>query len=205
MLVVECQAMPRPRTYDTAAVVAAAADVFWERGYELTSIGDLEARTGLDRSSLYHAFGSKQALFRAALACYLEQNINQRLRGMQHPDAGLASVVGFFAMMAQVFRVQPALASRGCLIVNTVAEVGGREELAIAAGAGYRDRLREAFARALWQAAARGEIDAAHGRERANLLASMTIGLFLTARIDAADAANVCDSVAAEVAAWRVS
>ena len=38
--------------------------------------------------------------------------------------------------------------------------------------------------------------------QRANLLATMTMGLFISARIDSTDAADVCDSVAAEVAAW---
>lgn len=47
-------------------MVEAAGDLFWEQGYEKTSIGELEKKTGLDRSSLYHAFGNKHALFRAA-------------------------------------------------------------------------------------------------------------------------------------------
>jgi len=197
--------VPRPRTYDTPKVVAAAADLFWERGYELTSIGDLEARTGLDRSSLYHAFGSKRALFGAALTCYMEQTIDERLGGMRQPNAGLTSIVAFFAMMAQTFRADPATALRGCLIVNTVAELGGRDPHAARAGADYRDRLREAFAAALSQAAARGETDAGRSRPRADLLASVAMGLFLTARIDPIDAAAVCDSVAAEVSSWRLT
>lgn len=68
----------------------------------------------------------------------------------------------------------------------------------------YRDRLREAFAAALSHAAARGEVDAERTRPRAGLLASITMGLFLTARIDPVDAARVCDSAAAEVSSWRI-
>jgi TetR/AcrR family transcriptional repressor of nem operon len=197
--------VPRPRSYDTAQVVAAATDLFWQRGYEQTSVGDLEEQTGLDRSSLYNAFGSKHAVFGAALSCYMEQTIDERLGGMRQPDAGLSSIVAFFQMMARTFRGDPAAARRGCLIVNTVAELGWRDPLAARASAGYRDRLREAFATALSYAAAREEVDEHRTAPRADMLASLTMGLFLTARIDPADAAEVCSSVADEVSSWRLT
>jgi AcrR family transcriptional regulator len=195
----------RPRAYDTTRVVDAAAHLFWERGYERTSIRDLEEWTGLDRSSLYHAFGSKQALFAAALDAYVEKDIEARLSGMRQAAAGLASVVAFFDTMAQAFRGDPPRARRGCLMVNTIAEIGLSDSYSARAGGGYRDRLREAFAAALSQSAARGEVATERIDARADLLASMTMGLFLTARLDPADAADVCDSVAAEVALWRLT
>lgn len=195
--------MGRPPAYELSAVVAAAGELFWERGYQMTSISDLEERTGLDRSSLYHAFGSKQALFETALRCYVEENIRDRLAGMRQAGAGLAAVVSFFAGMARAFRADRARASRGCLMVNTVAELGAHDAHSVLAAAAYRDRLREAFGTALSRAAARGEVGTGRVQARANLLASTTMGLFLTARIDPADAGAVCDSVAAEIRSWR--
>ncbi len=192
----------RPRAFEVSAVVEAAGDLFWERGYELTSIGDLEGKTGLDRSSLYHAFGNKHALFEAAVSCYVEGNIDARLGAMQQSGAGLATVVNFFAGMAQAFRTDPR-AARGCLVVNSIAELGSRDPYAVRAATGYRNRFREAFANALSHAAASGELDAKRARARAELLTAMTMGLFLTARIDPADAAAVCDGVATEVSSWR--
>jgi TetR/AcrR family transcriptional regulator, transcriptional repressor for nem operon len=56
----------RPKGYDRALALLAARDLFWEQGYERTSIADLEARTGLNRSSLYQEFGSKRQLFESA-------------------------------------------------------------------------------------------------------------------------------------------
>jgi len=189
------------RAYDTDVVVEAARDVFWRHGYELTSIADLEERTGLDRSSLYHAFGSKQGLFEAALRSYLKEAIESRLAGMRQSDAGAAAIVAFFDGMAQTFRAHPEQASYGCLMVNTVGELGAQE-----AHSALAEAYRDSFARlctALSQAAARGEVDSDRVRPRADLLATMTMGLFISARIDPADAADVCESVAAEVAAWR--
>ena len=89
--------MGRRRAYDTSAVIQAAREQFWRCGYELTSVGDLEACTGLDRSSLYHAFGSKQGLFEAALRSYLKEAIESRLAAMRQPDAGIAAIVALSA------------------------------------------------------------------------------------------------------------
>ena len=50
--------------------------------------------------------------------------------------------------MAQAFRADPALAARGCLVVNSVAELGSRDPDSVRVGAAYRDRLRAAFAAA---------------------------------------------------------
>jgi TetR/AcrR family transcriptional regulator, transcriptional repressor for nem operon len=58
----------RPRTFDEAVVVDAAARCFTELGYAATSVDDLVTATGLHRGSLYGAFGSKRGLFLAALA-----------------------------------------------------------------------------------------------------------------------------------------
>ncbi len=59
--------MGRPRQFDTDAVLSAARAAFVRNGYRGTSIDDLLRATGLQRASLYSAFGSKRGLFIAAL------------------------------------------------------------------------------------------------------------------------------------------
>ena len=194
--------MARRPSYDTRAVIEAARDVFSERGVELTSIADLEERTGLNRSSLYNAFGNKEGLFEAALRSYLEEGIQSRLRSLAQPSAGLNTVAAFFSGMGQTFRADPKRGERGCLMVNTVAELGSHDPRTALASS-YRDAFRSAFRTALRQAAARKEISERRVRSRAHLLASLTMGLFITARIDPMDAAQVCEGVAAEVKSWR--
>jgi AcrR family transcriptional regulator len=186
------------------AVVEAAQDAFAEHGPELTSIVVLEERTGIDRSSLYNTFGSKQALFEAVLRSYLEEGIEARLHKLRQSNAHLSTVAAFFMSMAQAFRSNPEQAGRGCLMVNAVAELGAQDSRTALAGA-YRDAFRSAFLTALRQAADRGEIDPKHLQARTKLLASLTMGLFVTARIDPRDAAEVCENVAAEVKAWKLS
>ncbi|WP_448631397.1 TetR/AcrR family transcriptional regulator [Cellulomonas soli] len=64
--------MGRHQGFDTAEVVQLARDAFWDRGLDGTSLPDLERATGLSRSSIYHAFGSKRGLFDAAVQDYLQ-------------------------------------------------------------------------------------------------------------------------------------
>lgn len=61
----------RPRSFDRDAALAAALDVFWEKGFEAASISDLTQAMGINPPSLYAAFGDKEALFLAAVESYL--------------------------------------------------------------------------------------------------------------------------------------
>ncbi len=60
----------RPREFDQDAALVAAMRVFWEKGYEGASLADLTAAMGINRPSLYAAFGDKEELFRKALERY---------------------------------------------------------------------------------------------------------------------------------------
>ena len=60
----------RPRQYDPDRALAKAATAFWKYGYGATSLDDLVAATGMNRPSLYAAFGDKQALYIKAYASY---------------------------------------------------------------------------------------------------------------------------------------
>lgn len=62
--------MPRPRAFDLDAATDRALHLFWSKGYEGTTLGDLTAAMGINRPSLYAAFGNKEALFRRALDHY---------------------------------------------------------------------------------------------------------------------------------------
>lgn len=90
-------------------------------------------------------------------------------------------------------------------MVNTIAELGGRDEDATAAGVDFRDRLRAAFRRALEGAAAAREIDVSAVERRTRLLTAATLGIWLSVRIGVSDAADLCDVLAAEVESWRIT
>lgn len=60
----------RPRSYDPDAALDAALDAFWRAGFAGTSLDDLSAATGMNRPSIYAAFGDKRALFIQAIEHY---------------------------------------------------------------------------------------------------------------------------------------
>ncbi|MFJ8828320.1 TetR/AcrR family transcriptional regulator [Streptomyces sp. NPDC102467] len=62
----------RPRAFDLEAVLEAAMLLFWEQGYEATSLAQLRAATGLSSASLYGAFGSKEGLFKQVVEQYMK-------------------------------------------------------------------------------------------------------------------------------------
>jgi AcrR family transcriptional regulator len=189
--------MARPRSFSTDNAIAAAAQVFWARGYQDTAISDLEQATGLNRSSLYAAFGTKQAIFNLALDWYLRDFIAPRLAPMERAGAGPDDIESFFAGLAPFFRTGGP-ASRGCLMINSIAEHEGRSPILGRRAQDFRDRITAAFANAM-----PGQLAAARVRQRAQLLTAATFGIWLTARIDPAGAAQACDAAAAGVRSWQ--
>ncbi len=60
----------RPRTFDPDLALRQALDLFWERGYEGTSLSDLAEAMGIASASIYACFGSKEDLFRKVMMLY---------------------------------------------------------------------------------------------------------------------------------------
>lgn len=77
--------MARPREFDEDEVLQAALRLFWENGYDGTSLNDLIEATRLTKSSLYKAFGSKEALFWKVVERYLRDFLDFRHAALREP------------------------------------------------------------------------------------------------------------------------
>ena len=189
--------MARPRAFDYERVVAAAKEVFWDRGYEGTSVADLEHWTGLNRSSLYGTFETKLGLYQAALDEYEHSFIDLMLGPVEAEGAGLEDAAGFFRALAELFGDPKS--ERGCLQINSITELAGRVPALAHRGAQFADRYRSAFAHAL---AATAPADNDIIAERAELLASAAMGAWVAVRADHEAAARTCLAVAAQIEPW---
>ncbi len=150
--------MGRRKSYDPDEVVDRAMRLFWERGYHATSTRDLTEAMGVNPYSLYAEFGSKEALYEAAVARYMDTVVTQHFGRLEAASAGLADV-------RQVLDWFGDNGTRdgsevGCLVNNLSTEraptvAGSRETTAR-----FVERVTAAFAHALRRAVAQGELAA---------------------------------------------
>jgi TetR/AcrR family transcriptional repressor of nem operon len=205
--------MGRLQTFDSMTVVQSARDVFWDLGYDGASLADLEAATGVNRSSLYHAFGSKRGLFDAAVADYRDTVIRPRLRALEADGAGRVELLAYFDELRDaVSRLPLDSPRRGCLLVNCATGLAAHDEPAREVVEAYRTELAAALRHAIARAAAVAGADAfaeAAGQssadridERVRTLASLSMSAMLLARVNAAESAALLLTAADQVRAW---
>ena len=112
--------MARPRSFDPDEALDLARDVFWQNGFQGTSLDDITAATGLAKPSLYAAFGDKNALFLKVLDRYhasIVANAERALsQGPSARDAIERWLTGFVPYCSGTKGI------RGCLSVNTAAD-----------------------------------------------------------------------------------
>ncbi|WP_028229152.1 TetR/AcrR family transcriptional regulator [Paraburkholderia ferrariae] len=147
----------RPRAYDPATALAQVRDTFWRSGYAGTSLDDLSAATGMNRPSLYGAFGDKHALYLQTVEHYVEA-------GRAAMEAMLDNALPLPDALMRVFDealrwYQPAgEAARGCLLIGTAAvEAVNDEAVRERLGAGLRS-FDKAFERRLRYGVEHGEL-----------------------------------------------
>lgn len=105
----------RPREFDPDSVLDAALEVFWRKGYEGASLPDLTGAMGINRPSLYAAFGNKEQLFRAAVDRYVGSAASQVRRALERPTARAVAKELFDATINLVTDPKNP---RGCLLVQ---------------------------------------------------------------------------------------
>jgi len=191
--------MGRKRSFDADEAVRAARSVFWSNGYEGASLPDLEAATGLNRSSIYHAFGSKRGLFDAAVDSYLNEVIRPRLRVLIEdpvpPDAVRTYLSG---LKAALLARASASSENGCLMVNTAVAPIAKEEAVRERIAAYRAEIKAALESGLTH---QPDFDRSRVAPTAMAITSLVVAAMTLTRVDSAAAAETIDAALALVGA----
>ncbi|THV33624.1 TetR/AcrR family transcriptional regulator [Glycomyces buryatensis] len=118
--------MGRPKQFEPDVVVSQAMDAFWTNGYGATSPADLAEATGVAKGSLYHAFGSKRALFDKALELYDRAGAEMTEEYMSIPGTAKERIRAYLMLIVEMDLAAPV--RRGCLAANTALELGGKDE-----------------------------------------------------------------------------
>ena len=138
--------MGRPRSFEESELLEAVMLAFWRHGYTATTYRSLEASSGVGIRSLANTFGEKDELFTRALARYRHFVANNLATMFERP-----SVDGIIRVFERVSSPADDDSARraGCLMVNTVFEIGQPAEGVADEIAQYRDLWRSTFQRAL--------------------------------------------------------
>ena len=113
--------MARPREFNNEKVLGALKDVFWEHGFEGTSYSDIIKATGLQKGSLYAAFGDKRALYQCALAQYDAQEVAAGVKMMR--DSNIPAKRRLQNLMQGPIDAAESKRGRwGCLLCNAAIE-----------------------------------------------------------------------------------
>jgi len=191
--------MGRPQKFDETSVVDAAVIAFWRKGFDATTLGDLEEATGVDRSTLYNSFGGKSGLYERATDMYLtgaEQGLFAPL--FDGTGDGLDDIAEVLRRLRHGL-TNPDMPP-GCLIVNDMA-LGPNEEPA----ARYRQLLEAGLRHALSRC---DSFDEAEVERRTQLLASSIIGANIVSKTSGGNAeelGRLINAIAAEVESWRLN
>lgn len=167
----------RPRGFDRDVVLDAAVRVFWENGYEGTSLDVLTAAMGINRPSIYATFGKKHDLFLAAIDRYAAvQGMAQSAPLREEPNMKDA-VAGYYRQIVKT--VSSGDRPRGCLIGSVATEVAERDPVVREKIAGNLSRSEQILDRRL----AKSGYD--NGRPSGAMILSAGLSLAQRARLGA--------------------
>ncbi|MER6449850.1 TetR/AcrR family transcriptional regulator [Streptomyces venezuelae] len=170
--------MARPKEFDPQTALVAAMELFRRQGYEATSIQDLVDALGINRSSMYAAYGSKHDLYLKALDLYCAVEADRAQERLAESDEGPALPVLRAFLLSYVESALADPLRGGCMVTHGVLERLPEDAKAAERLGGALGSLEEAFAYLLLKAGAAGELaPGTDVRTTARLLVTLTQGL----------------------------
>ena len=128
--------------------MGAAMRQFWGHGFTATSMDHLVGVTGVSRHGIYSAFGSKRDLFLACLEAYQQAVVTPAFAVVEEEGAGLSAIAGYFE--TQIAKAEAlGLPGPGCLIANTMTELGPHDRDVLDRVNWHNQRLHAGFKNAL--------------------------------------------------------
>src|SRR6201997_1037885 len=167
--------MGRPRGFDEDAALEAAMQVFWEKSYEGATIADLTEAMGINRSSMYAAFGDKESIFHSVMERYRAGRMTYIRQALAQPS--LREVVAGLIHETAEFLSTPDN-PRGCLSIQGALACGTDAEHVKLSMIDWRKSGEAALKKRLQQAQSAGELPAEiQPADFARYLSSIMAGL----------------------------
>lgn len=173
--------MGRQKTYDREEVVERAMGVFWKAGYHGSSTRDLANAMGVNPYSLYAEFGSKDALYEAAVDRYEKLVVTRHFGALETQSSSIKEIRAVLLFFGESAEYQQS--DLGCFLCNAAVELAPSIERSRGIAERYVGRLTEAFANALRNADANGRlVEDAPIDALASFLTTLLLGIFVQMR-----------------------
>lgn len=165
------------KQFDRTETLEKAMHVFWQHGYEGTSLSQLLAEMGIGKKSLYDTYGNKRQLFLQALDHYGRQSLSQVKEKLNGPGSPLDNVAALF----QGFQSQEC---RGCFYGTNMADFDLTDGEMSERFCHHLKAFEDALVETLERSKSQGELrDSASPREIAQMLNCLTQGMALVGRV----------------------
>lgn len=175
--------MARTKEFDPDVALQRAVELFWERGYEATSMADLVDHLGLARASIYATFGGKRELYLKALERYRHDRDPGVVERLAQPGPVLPAIRDLVWDWVDEALSDPD--HRGCLVVNAAVELAPSDRAVAQGVLASWNTLETALTTALIRAKAQGELPAGRDpRAIARFLLVTLQGLRVLGRAD---------------------
>lgn len=190
----------RPRGFDREKALHQAMQVFWRKGFDSASLAELTGAMGINPPSLYAAFGSKEDLFREAVALYADSEGGTIWDVVETAPSARAAVAGMLRNSAEAFT--RGAGSRGCMIALAAPQMQGASPQACAEVKRLRAGNTALLERRLKRAVKQGELPAETDcRAIAEFYATVQHGMSIQAR-DGASRKTLLGIAEAAMAGW---
>ncbi|MDW3650752.1 MAG: TetR/AcrR family transcriptional regulator [Bacteroidia bacterium] len=135
--------MPRVKSFDKNEALNKAMILFWEKGYEATSLSDLTSFLGISKSSFYDTFEGKRKLFENCLDLYMSMRLEAFEKVFtEEKDIKAALMKILTAILDEMLSDEKR---KGCLVANTSAELGGRDNFIRESLMGHHQAIHKKF------------------------------------------------------------
>ncbi|WP_366344933.1 TetR/AcrR family transcriptional regulator [Paenibacillus amylolyticus] len=171
--------MARSKEFEVNEVLDKAMKIFWEQGYEKTSMSDLVEHMGIHRRSIYDTFDDKHSLFLQAIDRYRGKVSATLLAEIKASKTAVKALHKIFDVMISEAEETPS----GCLIVNSAVELGARDEEVDNRSLESFNETERMFEQIIQWGQREGEFSSDHdAKEIAEYLHNISVGIRAMAR-----------------------
>lgn len=171
--------MARSKEFEVNEVLDKAMKIFWEQGYEKTSMSDLVEHMGIHRRSIYDTFDDKHSLFLQAMDRYRGKVSTTLLAEIKASKTAVEALHKIFDVMISAVEDTPS----GCLIVNSAVELGTRDQEVDNRSLESFNEAERMFEQIIQWGQREGEFSSDHdAKEMAEYLHNISVGIRAMAR-----------------------